>query len=207
MRPIRSDPNSLSIDKKAANSGRIGPACNNNPAGPLLRALDHLVLWPLMPTGKKERKKMIPINKNFSPRIFTFILAILVPGSLLAEAKDPVSLQADFSKTALPILQQSCFACHGPKPQSTDGIQDPDLKKKANKVIAKAQKEFNMAETFPFPQSDEPKDDLKDISKSIQKGWMPPKSQKALNLGQPLGPKDKKALVDWTARALKALSQ
>ncbi len=127
----------------------------------------------------------------------------MLPRTLLADTKE--TIQADFSKTALPILQQSCFACHGPKPQATDNIQDPDLKKKADKTIAKAQKEFTMAETFPFPESDSPKDDLKDMTKSLQKGWMPPKSQKTLNLGQPLSPKDKKALLDWAARARKAL--
>jgi cytochrome c553 len=144
--------------------------------------------------------------KNFISTAFLLILTALFPQILLAGTTDKAALQADFSKTALPILQQSCFACHGPKPQSTDNIQDPDLKKKADKMIAKAQKEFAMAETFPFPQSDEPKDDLKDIAKSLQKGWMPPKSQKKLNLGQPLSAQDKKALLDWVARAQKALN-
>ena len=143
--------------------------------------------------------------KYFNPGFFLFILGLLLPQALLADAKDSKSLQSDFSKTALPILQQSCFACHGPKPQSTDNIQDPNLKKKAVKVVAKAQKEFSMAETFPFPESDSPKDDLKDISKSLQKGWMPPKSQKTLNFGQPLSPQDKKALLDWASRTQKAI--
>jgi len=144
-------------------------------------------------------------TKNINPKLL-FFLAALFPQTLLADATNNGSIQADFSKTALPILQQSCFACHGPKPQSTDSIQDPDLKKKADKMIAKAQKNFLMAETFPFPESDDPKDDLKDISKSLQKGWMPPKSQKKMNLGQPLSDPDKKALLDWAARAKKALN-
>ncbi len=142
--------------------------------------------------------------KYFNPVFFLFILGILLPRTLLADAKDLKSLQSDFSKTALPILQQSCFACHGPKPQSTDGIQDSNLKKKTVKVIAKAQKEFSMVETFPFPESDDPKDDLKDITKALQKGWMPPKSQKTLNLGQPLSAQDKKVLLDWALRTLKS---
>jgi hypothetical protein len=149
---------------------------------------------------------MPSIANHFGLRSFLFILAVSLPQILLADTTSTGSLQADFSKTALPVLQQSCFACHGPKPQSTDNIQDPDLKKKANKTIAKAQKEFTMAETFPFPESDSPKDDLKDISKSITKGWMPPKSQKALGLGQPLSGKDKKALLNWVAKAQKELN-
>lgn len=143
--------------------------------------------------------------KHINPKLL-FFLAALFPQTLLADATNNGSIQVDFSKTALPILQQSCFACHGPKPQSTDNIQDPDLKKKAIKVIAKAQKEFTMSEIFPFPESDSPKDDLKDISKSLQKGWMPPKSQKTLNLGRPLSDQDKKALLDWASRTKKAIN-
>ncbi|HTC19936.1 MAG TPA: heme-binding domain-containing protein [bacterium] len=140
-----------------------------------------------------------------NPKILLLVFGLFLPQTLLADTTDKAALQADFSKTALPILQQSCFACHGPKPQSTDTMKDPDLKKKADKMIAKAQKDFSMAETFPFPQSDEPKDDLKDITKTVQKGSMPPRSQKVLNLGQPLSAQDKKALLDWAARARKAL--
>ncbi len=142
--------------------------------------------------------------KNLLSKVLLCI-GLFLPQALLADTTSSENLQVDFSKTALPILQQSCFACHGPKPQSTDNIQDPNLKKKADKIIAKAQKEFNMAQTFPFPESDSPKDDLKDIYKSLQKGWMPPKSQKTLNLGQPLSDKDKKVLLDWASRTQKAI--
>ena len=143
-------------------------------------------------------------KNNFYPKLA--LLTFLIPQVLLADTSDVEKLQADFSKTALPILQRSCFACHGPKPQSTDNIQNPSLRKKAVKMIARAQKDFPMSEIFPFPRSEDPKDDLKVLRKSLRKGSMPPSSQKALNMGKPLSARDKKALLDWAARARKGLN-
>ncbi len=114
-------------------------------------------------------------------------------------------IQDDFTKSALPILRQSCFACHGPKPNNPDSIQDPDLRKKAIKTIIMAQREFPMAETFPFPDSDDPPEDLKLLAKILKKGLMPPKDQKQYNFGSPLAEKEKKALLDWVARCQKVL--
>lgn len=143
-------------------------------------------------------------------------LASLITGTLRADTaapstgNAPVSLatpsgNSDYQATALPILKQSCFACHGPRPQSTDNL-DPALKKKADKTIAKAQSDYPMGDTFPFPGSQDPKKDLKDFVKEIQKGKMPPKSQKVFGLGSPLSDSDKKALLDWAAGARKALN-
>jgi hypothetical protein len=136
---------------------------------------------------------------------FILLLIASFPSGLFADTIGDESLQEDYSKTALPILQQSCFACHGPKPQSIDGIQDPKLRKKAVKAVIRAQKTFPMAETFPFPESEDSKDDLKIFSKSLRKSVMPPKYQKTLNMGQPLSALGKKALLDWAARTRKAL--
>src|SRR5258708_23224958 len=131
---------------------------------------------------------------------------ILIPQTLLAATNGAESLQADFSNKALPIHQQSCFACHGPKPQSTDNIKDPILRKKAARTIYRAQKDFPMSEIFPFKGSDDPKEDLKVFSKSLRKNRMPPPIQKTLNFGQPLSARDKKDLLDWAAHAKKNLN-
>ena len=115
-----------------------------------------------------------------------------------------LTLSSGYSKVALPILKQSCFACHGPQAQASDKLP-PDLRKKAVKAVTKAQNQFPMADTYPFPGGGDPKDDLKDFSKSLKKGWMPPESQKILNLGQPLSDSDRKILLKWAAKTLKAL--
>jgi hypothetical protein len=147
------------------------------------------------------------ILENISnPKAFLGLLAILLSQALWADTALTVNLQEDYSKTALPILRQSCFACHGPKPQNTDTIQNPDLKKQTDKAIAQAEKEFPIGETFPFPGILKLKADLKEFLNSLKKNSMPPKSQKSLNLGQPLSDQDKKTLLDWAIRTLKALN-
>jgi hypothetical protein len=115
------------------------------------------------------------------------------------------SLQASYTKKALPILKQSCFACHGPKPQDTSLIQDPGMRDRAEKTVAKAQKEFPMNAAFPFPVSIYPKADLKDFYDSLRKNLMPPKEQKELGLGNPLGDADRKALLDWAMGGLQEM--
>ncbi len=160
----------------------------------------------------KVKEMPLPKTRKAKAVFFTPLAGILFAASVLQadnkttgtpSVSPAPSIRSDFSKTALPILRQSCFACHGPQPQGTDGIQDPALRKKAVKTIAKAQNELRMDITFPFPGSDNPKDDLKDMVRALQKGWMPPEIQKVLKFGQPLSAPDKKILLDWAFQALK----
>lgn len=111
-------------------------------------------------------------------------------------------LQTSYVKSALPILKQSCFACHGPKPQDISLIQDPGLRDKAQKSIAKAQKEFPMNGKFPFPVSRYAQANLKDFYDSLRKNLMPPKEQKDLGLGRPLSDEDRQALMEWALESL-----
>ncbi|HTA76479.1 MAG TPA: heme-binding domain-containing protein [bacterium] len=117
----------------------------------------------------------------------------------------PPSVKDSYVKTALPILRQSCFACHGPHPQNVDMIQDPALRKKAEKAIAGSQDMFPMAESFPFGENDDSRAELKDIVKNLKKGWMPPEEQKTCNLGASLSDADKKVILDWAEKSIKTL--
>jgi hypothetical protein len=117
----------------------------------------------------------------------------------------PTSVNETYVKTILPILKQSCFACHGPQPQSLDLIRDPDLRKKIKKTINSAQAMLQIEEHFPFSGDDNPKQVLKDMSKALKKGWMPPEEQKKFNLGTPLSNADKKIILDWLENSRKAL--
>jgi hypothetical protein len=145
------------------------------------------------------------INPQHRRKVERFLSALLLTAFLWISPAWSGEIQDDFSKSALPILRQSCFACHGPKPNNPDSIQDEDLRKKALKTVIMAQREFPMAETFPFPDSDDTPEDLKLLAKTLKKGLMPPKDQKQFNYGAPLAEKDKKILLDWVARCLKAL--
>ena len=155
------------------------------------------------------KNQRFPINIHRNRALFFLMAAFggVVPFEALAEtsAGFPPSVNENYIKTVLPILKQSCFACHGPQPQSLDLIQDPVLRKKATKVINKAQGMLQMEARFPFSKDEDPKQDLKDMSKALKKGWMPPEAQKKFNLGSPLSDVDRKTLLDWVAKSRKAL--
>jgi|HubBroStandDraft_1064217.scaffolds.fasta_scaffold556635_1 hypothetical protein len=140
-----------------------------------------------------------------------FFLMTAFGGPVLFEAfaetstSFPPSVNENYVKTVLPILKQSCFACHGPKPQSFDLIQDPDLRKKGGKSIDSAQAMLQMEGRFPFSGDENPKQDLKDMAKALKKGWMPPEDQTKFKLGTPLNDADKRIILDWVEKSMKTL--
>ena len=105
----------------------------------------------------------------------------------------------DFKKTVLPILQNSCFACHVSGTKVTLPT-DPDLAKKANKEIADAMEDFTMGNQFPFPCDEPVAKQIKHLEKTLSKGFMPPHSQTKLGLGSPLSDDDRKTLLAWVAQ-------
>jgi len=155
----------------------------------------------------KNQRLLLDVRRYWAT---LFLIAALGgPVSFEARAETspgfPSSINENYVKTVLPILKQSCFACHGPKPQNLDRILDPDLRKKSKKVIDSAHDMLQMEERFPFSGDTNPKQDLRDMSKALKKGWMPPEEQKKFNLGSPLSDADRKTLLDWVAKSRKAL--
>jgi hypothetical protein len=135
------------------------------------------------------------------------LLSLLFPWVLQADPAQMEILQKDYTHSALPLLKQSCFACHGPNPQYPDSFANPDRYKNTLKVISDAQRDFPMSDSFPFPASLNLKADIKELSNSVQKNWMPPQTQKEFNLGRPLTSQDKKNLLKWADRTRRALEQ
>lgn len=116
------------------------------------------------------------------------------------------SLQADFSKTALPILKQSCFTCHAPDTTSKDPVSDPNLLKKIGKEISDSTNDFQMGPQFPFPNKTPEQKQLILMDRELRHHTMPPDLQKQLNLGQPLSDQDRQVLLDWVNRSRKTLN-
>jgi mono/diheme cytochrome c family protein len=143
----------------------------------------------------------------------TFFLMTALGGLVSSEAlaQDPShfppSIKESYAQTALPILQRSCFACHGPQGSSLDLVQDPSVKKRVEKIIASSQEMLQMEETFPFSDNEDSHAELKDLVKTLKKGWMPPPEQKKYNLGTPLNDADKKILQDWAEKTMKSLER
>jgi mono/diheme cytochrome c family protein len=148
---------------------------------------------------------MSPTQSRSVTKIVFSVAVTFSPAVFASGSPDPGNLQADYAKSALPIFQQKCFSCHGPKPQSVDGIKDVKLRKRMAKAIKKAQNSFPMEETFPYSQSDDPQEDLDAMEKALLKDEMPPKKLVALKMGTSLTAEEKNALADWIARSREAL--
>ncbi len=110
------------------------------------------------------------------------------------------TLPIDFYKTVLPILKNSCFACHVAGTNAPDASKDPVLIKKKNKVVGDGIDDFTMDEKFPFPADKSVTKQLKHLEKELTQHNMPPDSQSKLGLGLPLSDKNRKILLDWIAQ-------
>ncbi len=123
-------------------------------------------------------------------------LGLLAPA--LADDATPAAT-IDFKATVLPILQNSCFACHVSGTKVTLPA-DPALAKKAQNQMDRAVERFAMGGSFPFPNDQSPAKQIAHMQKVISKGFMPPKSQAKLGLGSPLSAQDRSTLLAWLAQ-------
>ena len=139
---------------------------------------------------KNALRKTIPLALGF------LSLGALCP-VLAADAAPATAI--DFKTTVLPILKNSCFACHVSGTPVTLPT-DPMLAKKAQNAINHASGKFPLGNSFPFPCEDPPAKQINLLQKSISKGFMPPKSQTKLGLGSPLSDQDRKTLLSWVAQ-------
>lgn len=103
----------------------------------------------------------------------------------------------DFQKNIVPILKDSCFACHVPGAAAPYVGQDPILAKKIKKEIGDSTDALTMGDKFPFADEDPAAKQLKHLEKELTKSLMPPEAQAKLGLGLPLSDKNRKILLDW----------
>ncbi len=123
-------------------------------------------------------------------------LGLLAPA--LADDAAPAAA-IDFKTAVLPILQNSCFACHV-SGTSVTLPADPDLAKKAQNEMDRAVDKFAMGASFPFPNDQSADKQINHLQKSVGKGFMPPKNQVKLGLGKPLSKQDRATLLAWVAQ-------
>lgn len=106
----------------------------------------------------------------------------------------------DFHQTVLPILKDSCFACHVPGGDAPYASRDPLVAKKIKKEVGDAMDHLTMGDRFPFVDEDSPAKQLKHLNKELTKEMMPPDDQGKLGLGLPLSDKNRKILLDWVTQ-------
>jgi hypothetical protein len=110
----------------------------------------------------------------------------------------------DFQTKILPILQNSCFACHAPNESHQNTSRDDATPGKGiEKEIMNAVNSFEMGPQFPFPDEQSPVKQLDKLEKKIRRRLMPPESQKKLGLGSDLSDKDRGLLLNWIAQIRK----
>jgi hypothetical protein len=132
-----------------------------------------------------------------------FLFAIpFVTLSAMAFA-DTATTPIDFNKTVLPILKNSCYACHVAGADKPYASKDPLVEKKIAKVVADGLDALTMGDKFPFPTEQNAGKQLHHLEKVLSKGFMPPESQAKLGLGLPLSDKDRKVLLNWVAQQQK----
>ncbi len=128
--------------------------------------------------------------------------AVLISSTTLAVA-DSAPTAIDFQKTVVPILKDSCFACHVPGASTPYTGTDPVVAKKIKKEVGDGLDALTMGDKFPFADEDPAAKQLKHLEKELTKGFMPPKAQAKLSLGLPLSDKNRKILLDWVAQEKK----
>jgi len=133
------------------------------------------------------------------------LTSILLSGafSVILTACASADTPIDFHKTIVPILKDSCYACHVPGAATPYAGQDPILAKKIKKEIGDGTNALTMGDKFPFADEDPAAKQLKHLEKELTKKMMPPDDQAKLGLGLPLSDKNRKILLDWVAQQKK----
>lgn len=110
----------------------------------------------------------------------------------------------NFKKTILPILQNSCFACHNNTSGAPADVSAAILKK-VDKEIGDAAEDFSMNDSFPFDNDEPAAKQLKQLEKQLTREFMPPDEQEKYHMGSPLSDQDRKTLLTWVAQEKDAL--
>jgi len=136
------------------------------------------------------------------------LASILISGAFSAALTacalaDTAPTLIDFHKTIVPILKDSCYACHVPGAAAPYKGGDPILAKKIKKEIGDGTDALTMGDKFPFTDEDPEAKQLKHLEKELTKQMMPPDAQATLGLGLPLSDKNRKILLDWVAQQKK----
>lgn len=76
--------------------------------------------------------------------------AILFSAACAVALADTAKGPVDFNKTVLPILKDSCFACHLPGADKPYASKDPQLTKQIKKVVGDGLENLTMGDKFPL---------------------------------------------------------
>jgi len=136
------------------------------------------------------------------PPIFAFPLLLIAVMGLTSFALAD-NLPIDFHQTVLPILKDSCFACHVAGADTAYASKDPAVEKMIKRESLNGVNDFPMSDQFPFADKDPATKQLEHLEKELSRSFMPPHAQDKLGLGLSLSDKNRQVLLEWVAQEQK----
>lgn len=113
----------------------------------------------------------------------------------------------DYLKNIKPIFQAKCFNCHSNNTSFPFYYKIPGIKSMIDKDIKEAKKHIDFSDNFPFISHETPINDLKSLKKIAREGGMPPLKYIVAHWDSKLTKEEKKALLDWTKKAIDSLTK
>lgn len=121
------------------------------------------------------------------------------------EEKAFIKINLQYTKEIKPIFERSCFDCHSDQTRYPWYHELPVIGKIIDEDINEAREHLDFSSDFPFIGHGSPKNDLKEIKKSVMSGEMPPLEYKLLHWRASLSQNEKEAIAKWVADSLEKL--
>lgn len=110
-------------------------------------------------------------------------------------------INSDYLKTVRPIFETKCFACHAQGMNPPWYGKLPPIKGMIEYDVTEAKKHLDMTYDFPFKGHGQPREDLKAIQETLQKGEMPPLRYRMVHWSSSLSNDELKAVQIWVSEA------
>ena len=110
-----------------------------------------------------------------------------------------------YLKNIKSIFQAKCFNCHSSTTKYPFYYKIPGITQMIDKDIKEARKHIDFSNNFPFLSHETPINDMKSLKKIALEGGMPPFKYILGHWDSKLTEEDKKALLNWTEKAIDIL--
>ncbi|MBI5238892.1 MAG: heme-binding domain-containing protein [Elusimicrobia bacterium] len=116
-----------------------------------------------------------------------------------------VRINADYQAAVKPIFQAKCWDCHSAHTRYPFYYRVPGVRWLIERDIRQARKHLDMSQDFPFLSHAGPEKDLDALRDVVQDDEMPPLLYRLGHWRSGLREGEKKVILQWVERSLKAL--
>ena len=126
--------------------------------------------------------------------------------------KEPTEVQikkinAFYIKTIKPIFKRKCLNCHGNAEKLPWYASVPGSKQLVEHDIEEAKEHMDMSQDIPFSGHGNLKEDLESLTKTIDKGSMPPWQYMLMHWKSGLDKNEKTTIKKWIKESQKILTE